>query len=71
MIEEITGHWVPDEQMHPMMNIANRMWMTKDGEMFGTFRCYGDIPPEARARGLLWHLPATRPTASPSQEQEP
>jgi hypothetical protein len=53
--EEIAGIWLPDEDMHPLMNVYARQWMTKDGEMHGT--CYGTIPEEARKRGIMWHFP--------------
>ncbi len=55
LAEEIAGVWVPDEDMHPLMNIWHREWMTKDGEMHGTY--FGTIPAEARQRGIMWRFP--------------
>lgn len=62
-INALIGDWVADDDMHPMMNIAGREWMTADGEMRGRF--YGFPDPrlrEAKARGLYWHFPHQKPT---------
>ena len=56
-LASVAGEWVPDEDMHPVMNIWNREWMTKDGELHGTWRGAGSIPADAYRRGLLWHFP--------------
>jgi hypothetical protein len=56
-IDNILGQWVENKDMHPATNIAGRDWMTKDGEMSGTFYGRGSIPIEAYERGLLWHFP--------------
>jgi hypothetical protein len=54
----ISGEWVADEDMHPLVNIAGREWMTADGEMHGTFYTFGDPRlREAKKRGLYWRFP--------------
>ena len=50
--------WVPNENMHPVMNIWGRDWMTKDGEQHGTYYGYGSIPPDAMLKGIMWRFPA-------------
>jgi len=57
--EDIAGVWVADKDMHPMMNIWHREWMTADGEMHGEYRGNWSIPPGARERGLYWRFPLT------------
>ena len=53
----IAGHWVANEDMHPMTNIAGRKWMTKDGELHGV-----TFPPNhALERGIMCHFPVDKP----------
>ncbi len=56
---DLAGEWVADQDMHPLINIAGREWMTADSEMRGTFYGLPDPRPQAaKGRGLYWRFPA-------------
>lgn len=52
--EQICGRLVSDEDMHPACNIAGRRWITRSGDLHGTFNGFWPTPDGLRPPGLVW-----------------